>query len=169
MATKVLILDTSILCCWLKIPGKDTAGPAGNRWDYQKIENLLQAEIAKGSTLVLPIASLIETGNHIAQCNGNRFQLATQLTEHLSNATTAKSPWAAFNDQAVLWEAAGLTKLGNEWPHLATAGLTIGDATIKFVAEHYASSGFPVEILTGDEGLKAYEPIHPAPTPRRRS
>jgi hypothetical protein len=169
MASKVLILDTSILCCWLKIPGKDTAGPTTDKWDYQRIDTLLKAEIAKGSTLVLPIASLIETGNHIAQCGGDRFQLATRLTEHLKNATNAKSPWAAFNDQAVLWEAVGLTKLSNDWPHLAISGLTIGDATIKFVAEHYASSGFPVEILTGDKGLKAYEPIHAAPIPRRRS
>lgn len=169
MANKVLILDTSILCCWLRVPDKDTAGPVGNRWDFQRIDNLLKLEIDKGSTLVLPIASLIETGNHIAQCNGDRFQLATLLTEHLKNATTAQSPWAAFNDQSILWETDGLTKLAADWPQLATTRLTIGDATIKFVAEHYASSGFPVEILTGDEGLKAYEPIHPIAIPRRRS
>ena len=169
MSNKVLILDTSILCCWLKIPGKDTAGPTGNRWDYQRIAALLNLEIRKGSTLVLPIASLIETGNHIAQCNGDRHQLATRLTSHLLSATNAKSPWAAFNDQTILWDSDGLTKLASEWPALAATRMAIGDATIKFIAEHYASSGFPVEILTGDEGLKAYEPIHPVATPRRRS
>jgi len=169
MSNKVLILDTSILCCWLKVPGKSNAGPNGNKWDYQRIDILLKAEIKKGATLVLPIASLIETGNHIAQCNGDRYQLAKILAEHLLRATSAKSPWAAFNDQSVLWEADGLSKLAKDWPQLATSRLTIGDATIKFVAEHYASSGFPVEILTGDEGLKAYEPIHPAAIPRRRS
>lgn len=24
---KVLVLDTSVLCCWLKVPGRETAGP----------------------------------------------------------------------------------------------------------------------------------------------
>jgi len=40
--------------------------------------------------------------------------------------------------------------------------------TIKEVAEYYARMGYRVEIFTGDEGLKAYEPIVPAEAPRRR-
>ena len=32
----------------------------------------------------------------------------------------------------------------------------------------YASAGFEVEISTGDEGLKAYEPSVPVMKPRRR-
>ena len=43
----------------------------------------------------------------------------------------------------------------------------IGDATIKDVAEFYTESGVSVEILTGDEGLKAYEP-KAVKVPRRR-
>ena len=27
MSKRVLILDTSVLCCWLQVPGKDEAGP----------------------------------------------------------------------------------------------------------------------------------------------
>jgi len=168
MTRKVLILDTSVLCCWLRIPGKETAGPIEDRWDYERIDQLLTLERDNGSTFVLPIASLIETGNHIAQSSGNRYNLATSLSEHLANAADAASPWAAFTDQSALWDKTSLIELAETWPDLAAGGMSIGDATIKHVAEHYASAGIAVEILTGDEGLKAYEPVHPIPTPRRR-
>lgn len=38
----------------------------------------------------------------------------------------------------------------------------------KDVADYYARAGFRVTILTGDAGLKAYEPAVPAAVPRRR-
>jgi hypothetical protein len=168
MSRKILILDTSILCCWLRVPGKDTAGSAHDRWDYKRINDLLTVERDQGSTFVLPIASLIETGNHIAQCTGDRFNLATSLTNHLQNTVDASSPWAAFTDQSMLWESSNLQQLANTWPRLAVGGTSIGDATIKHVAEHYSKAGYEVEILTGDEGLKAYETRKPIPIPRRR-
>ena len=55
-----------------------------------------------------------------------------------------------------------------EWPSLAKGGLSIGDATIKQVVDHYTKAGFRVQILTGDAGLKAYEPKPLAQIPRRR-
>ncbi len=169
MFKKILILDTSILLCWLRVPGKDTAGGPHDRWDFNRINQLLIVERAQGSTFVLPIASLIETGNHIAQCNGDRHTLATSLTSHLQGTVEASSPWAAFTDQSTLWEPENLLELAEAWPQLAVGGTSIGDATIKNVAEYYAKAGFEVEILTGDSGLKAYETRKPSMIPRRRS
>ncbi len=168
MSRKVLILDTSILCCWLKIPGKETAGQADDLWNHARILHLLEDEQQNGSTFVLPLATLIETGNHIAQAPTNRYECAQKLAEHLRNATEASTPWAAFTDQSSLWEADNLGKLAETWPDLAIGGTSIGDATIKAVAEYYSLSGMTVIILTGDAGLKAYEPLSPAPVPRRR-
>ncbi len=169
MPKKILILDTSILCCWLQVTGKDTAGGTHDRWDFQRIDQLLVAERARGSTFVLPIASLIETGNHIAQCKGDRYTLATALTDHLQGTASASSPWAAFTDQSTLWEPSNLQELAKVWPKLAVGGTSIGDATIKHVAEYYSKAGYEVEILTGDAGLKAYEVATPRLIPRRRS
>jgi hypothetical protein len=169
MSKKILVLDTSILCCWLRVPGKDTAGANHDRWDFNRINHLLIAERAEGSTFVLPIASLIETGNHIAQCHGNRYELATALTNHLKATVDASSPWAAFTDQSALWEPKNLQGLADTWPQLAVGGTSIGDATIKHVAEYYSQAGYEVEILTGDDGLKAYETVKPHLVPRRRS
>ncbi|MET0266774.1 MAG: hypothetical protein ABW202_14290 [Duganella sp.] len=169
MNKNILIIDTSVLCCWLKIPGKEEAGPLDDRWNHQRISELLAAEGKKGSTFVLPIATLIETGNHIAQAaDTNRFQRASKLAAHLLSAIDEKSPWAAFTDQSSLWQPEQLRVLANNWPALAAGGTTIGDATIKDVAEHYARAGYDVEILTGDAGLKAYEPVKPRHIPRRR-
>jgi hypothetical protein len=167
MAGRVLILDTSVLCCLLEIPGKETAGSGDEQWDHNKISALLDSEV--GATRVLPLATVIETGNHIAQSSGDRYQIAKALGELISSAAEAASPWAAFADQAELWGSANLVSLANEWPHLATGGTSIGDATIKLVAEYYARAGYEVEIVTGDAGLKAYQPMVPPRTPRRRS
>ena len=168
VSKRVLILDTSVLCCWLQVTGKDEAGPVDDRWNHERIRALLEEERAKHSTFVLPIATLIETGNHIAQASGSRFECATNLAGYLREAADARSPWAAFTDQSPLWQPKGLRVLAENWPPLARGGMSIGDATIKDVAEYYAKAGYFVEILTGDAGLKAYEPVQPVTVPRRR-
>jgi hypothetical protein len=129
--------------------------------------------------LVLPLATLIETGNHIAQVKApnaqQRYPLAKKLAEILIKALDEESPWAAFVEQSVLWEEDTLKALAKEWPPLAAqanvkkdkGGLSMGDVTIKRVAEYYAKMGNHVEILTGDEGLKSYQASLPKP-PRRR-
>ena len=68
-----------------------------------------------------------------------------------------------------LWSGKKLLELVGKWPELAVAKTSLGDATIKDVAEYYSRLGYHVEIFTGDQGLKAYEPVlRPTPTPRRR-
>lgn len=168
MNRRVLILDTSVLCCWLQVPGKEEAGPSHDRWNHARIDKLLEQERVKGSTFVLPIATLIETGNHIAQAPNYRFERAKNLACYLRSAADAQSPWAAFTDQSSLWQSGNLRLLADSWPELARGGMSIGDATIKDVAAFYAKAGYFVEILTGDAGLKAYEPAKPAVIPRRR-
>ncbi len=165
---RVLVIDTSMLCCWLKVPGKETSGKAQDLWDFNRIETLLKKEAAMGSTFVLPIATLIETGNHIAQASEYRFERASALCQHLQGALDAKNPWAAFTQQADLWKEDHLALLAQNWPSLAASKLSIGDATIKDVAEYYAKADCYVEILTGDAGLRAYQPATPTVQPRRR-
>ena len=168
MSRKVLILDTSVLCCQLRVQGKEEAGPENDRWNYARINHLLTREQQQGSTFVLPMATLIETGNHIAQSAMERYERAAELADLLLAVADGTTPWAAFTDQSTLWQSENLHVLAESWPPLASGGTSIGDATIKDVAEFYASAGFKVEILTGDQGLKAYEPISPPLIPRRR-
>lgn len=82
-------------------------------------------------------------------------------------AAEEETPWAAFTDQQDLWDPDGLKRLAEEWPTLAVQGVSLGDATIKSVAERYAKLGFYVEIL-GDAGLKSFEPVLPSKPKKRR-
>lgn len=166
--SKVLIIDTSILCVWLNIPGMETCGSDSDRWDQARVEQKIDAELAVKTTFVLPMATLIETGNHIAQAPHSRWERAQALADIMQKSAQDLEPWAAFSHQSDLWSPEGLQRLAEDWPDLAKQGISIGDATIKDVAEFYAQSRFEVEILTGDEGLKSYEPVAPLDVPRRR-
>ena len=166
MPSRVLIIDTSVLCCLLEVPGRETCGSEEERWDKSRIEMLLAKE--QGSTLVLPLATIIETGNHIAQAPRDRFAVATEFAKYLAAAADGESPWAAFTEQAVLWGSDQLKNLSRDWPNLASSKMSIGDITIKDVAEFYAKASYEVEIVTGDAGLKSYQPTTKPMIPRRR-
>ena len=165
---RVLIIDTSILCVWLEVPGMDTCGPDHDRWHKQKVDNKIQSEMQQKTTFVLPLASIIETGNHIAQASHSRKERGEALADLMRKSADQQSPWAAFSEQSVLWSAERLKSLADSWPDLAAQKLSLGDLMIKDVAEYYAQMGFAVEILTGDQGLKAYQPAAPAEIPRRK-
>nr|CAA6818782.1 MAG: Unknown protein [uncultured Thiotrichaceae bacterium] len=164
---KVLILDTSILCVWLNVPGKTACGSDNDRWDQARVTEKIKEEEQADTTFVLPLAALIETGNHIAQAGHSRRERAIALADVIRKSADDIDPWAAFDNQAVLWTPEYLRELADTWPELAMANIAIGDATIKALAEYYAKQ-FKVEILTGDQGLKAYEPTAPVEQPRRR-
>lgn len=164
---KVLIIDTSILCVYLCVPGKETCGAEDNKWDKIKVDEILAKEKETKTTFVLPLAAIIETGNHIAQAKTKRYEMAKELADLIRKTVDNETPWALFTEQSVLWEAENLKQLADEFPELASRGLTLGDATIKRVADYYAKAGYQVEIFTGDNGLKSYEPSKPPLKSRR--
>jgi hypothetical protein len=166
---KAIIFDTSVLCCWLKVPGKDTCGPQHDQWNFERILDKIEQEKKNSSIFVLPLATIIETGNHISQVDADRHALAKSLADLVRKTATETEPWAAFSQQSALWEKENLKKLADTWPDLAAQKLSIGDATIKDVADYYAKAHCNVEILTGDQGLKAYQPTTPQLMPRRRA
>lgn len=165
---KVLVLDTSILCVWLQVPGKDFCGPNSDKWDKRRVDQRINAALKEKVTFVLPLATIIETGNHISQAAHSRKEKAELLADLMSKSADQTSPWAAFSEQSALWTSERLKKLAEDWPNLAMEKFSLGDATIKDVAEYYSQAGFAVEILTGDRGLKAYEPTVAVEPPRRR-
>ena len=166
---RVLILDTSILCVWLAIPGFERCGPEHDAWNLGRVDALIKEEIKeKNTTLVLPLAVVIETGNHIAKSVKHRFERASHLMAILAKSLDGSSPWATFTDQNLLWGAEELVRLAKEWPTQASGRLSLADASISRVAGYYQRSGFSVRILTGDKGLEALQPASDAPIPRRR-
>ena len=168
---KVLIVDTSLLCVWLKVPQMEKCGSDDDLWDFDRVDKRIKEEIVNGTTLVLPLATLIETGNHIAQAKIKRPETA-QASQHLSQimiyAADETSPWAAFSEQFELWGSEKLKQLAAQWPNQAAQRTSMGDATIKKVGDFYAEKGYRVEFLTADRQLKSLEPTPPTKTQQKR-
>ncbi len=165
---KVLIIDTSILCVWLDVPAMETCGPSHDQWDKSRVNEKIKAELKAETTFVLPLATIIETGNHIAQSTHSRKERGEGLAELMQKSADNQTPWAAISDQSILWSPEKLKQIASTWPNQAAQRLSLGDATIMDVADFYAQMNVKVEILTGDHGLKAYEPETPVEIPRRR-
>ena len=165
---KVLILDTSVMCTWLQVPGKETCGKDGNILTHDIVERKIETGKSYGTTFILPIASIIETGNHIAHSSGDRHKIGEEFSNLICDTADNNSPWAAFTEQSVLWQPEKLKALAERWKETVVSGQSLGDASIVEVADYYAKMGFNVEIFTGDEGLKAYEPLQKTQMPRRR-
>lgn len=166
---KAIILDTSVLCIWLQVPGKETCGSGESKLTYENVNNYINAEISNEATLILPLASIIETGNHITQTHGDKFSIIKKFVNIIEASLKADSPWAAFSQQSELFEEKNLKEILKIWESTALAGQSLGDAMIVEVAKLYASYNIPVEIYTCDAGLKSYEPaIKSEFTPRRR-
>ncbi|WP_211176482.1 hypothetical protein [Brasilonema sp. UFV-L1] len=116
---KVLIIDTSLLCVWLKVSGMEVCGSDDNKWNFERVERKIEEEITKLTTLVLPLATVVETGNHIAQARAKQYETAQDLAKIITYAAEETSPWAAFSEQIILWEAEALKELAEQFPNLA--------------------------------------------------
>ena len=160
MAKKVIILDTSILCVWLGIPGMDRIEKKGEASIEQSdVVTKIKTGIDEGARIVLPLASVIECGNHITQIKGaDPKRYIDQFAGFILKSIDGLEPWDIFTNQTNLFEEENFKKLVETWRNLAMSGISMGDASIIQVAQHYESKNFNVEIYTGDTGLKAYEP-----------
>lgn len=169
MAKKVLIMDSCVLCVWLKVSGKETFGSGAERVDYAMVEAKIEQEEKAKTTFVLPLASIIETGNHITHAADNYTQIQ-QFADWMVASADETTPWAAFTQQGALWNTEGLKALAERWRKAAPAKQSLGDASIVDVANYYYQLGYEVEIFTGDQMLKSYQPPKPIEIgiPRRR-
>ncbi len=116
----VAIVDTSIFCNILNIPQRN-----GERSQIMKeLEQFLEEE----TTLLLPMAVVYETGNHIAQLSdgGNRRWFAEFFVEQVKKAMTGEAPWQVM--QLPTTEEVGEWLSG--FPDSAMGGAGMGDLSI---------------------------------------
>lgn len=166
MKHKILVLDTSVLCVYLEIPGKDVCSGQINL-THEMAVNEINTKEQGGWKFVLPVACVIEAGNHIAQCTGDRFSIASRLVTMIRAAIQAQSPWIVFQDNLDIWHPDNIAWL-DDWANHAASGLSMADRTIALIADDYSRKGFEVDIFTCDSQLKAYQPTPPIMIPRRR-
>ncbi len=85
---KICLIDTSIFLEILNVPSKSQ--------EHEKTLEDLKSHVEAGCNLFLPMATIIETGNHIAQ-NGNsavRREMATRFVKMIKATLANEAPWS---------------------------------------------------------------------------
>lgn len=162
MKRKVAILDTCLACVWLEVPRKEVVGADNDQWDTERVQCEITERTREGYEIVLPIAVMIEMGNHIAQIKqDNRVEYIERFRSMMSAALEGTSPWILFNNQNELWKRDHLIPLIDTWETLNERGEkhSLADVSLLDIATYYRNAGYEVTILTADRLLKAYEQV----------
>ena len=144
----VRLIDTSILCEILEIPGKS------NPVSAKKILTEFCRLARKDVRFILPLATVVETGNHIAQ-NGDgniRRKKAQELVEFVKKSMEMTSPF----QQILFWNSADLCAWMDAFPDSAMRGIGLGDVSIMRDLEKAKSllpSNTPIDIWSKDDHL----------------
>lgn len=154
---RIVFLDTSVLTNVLDVPGKN-----GER----DVVVPRFRELAKdGSTLIIPIAAVIEVGNHIAQLPGDaRRDRSHRFESFLRQSLDGKPPWVV---SGAIWDIEFLRELVEGHPRrpsmvtLCTAQVGTGDGSILLEVERFRQrsdvpSAIPIELWSLDGGLAAH-------------
>lgn len=154
MPSAVVFIDTSILCNLVPVPGKDQRRHA--------VQAEMRARLAEGEQFVLPITSVIETGNFIAQLpdGGRRRAAAETLQKLLLLVCRGEAPWVLHD---VAWNADFLEHFlrgadtGIAYVDHAMAQVGAGDLCIITERDHYRSrTRVPARIWSLDTALAAH-------------
>lgn len=155
---KLHIIDTNILCCYLKIPGKDTL----KDWDIKKIEEKIEDISIKEEGIVIPLPMMIEIGNHIGHLQHRESYL--RLSELIKKTIDLEAPFHAFNEQKIFWEGKSILHIVEEWEkHLYTTKVGLGDILILALASYFKTnlSGrrYDVDIWSADNDVNLLREI----------
>lgn len=145
----VCLLDTSVFLEIINVPGK-----AENPKAFQKD---LRRRVQDRQTLFLPMATILETGNHIGQVadGGQRRTCAQRFVKQVGEALEGVSPFKPISflreDDLRAWLA--------EFPDHATQGGGLGDLSIIHDWQRLCAQnrGRRVYIWSLDEHLQAYD------------
>lgn len=156
MSKNVVLIDTSVLCEILEIPNLSSS--AGS---FQKE---LKEKIRARDTLLLPMTSILETGNHIGQCamNGRiRRDAAQRFVEFVNLALTGVLPFRPTPFFQAEELATWLAELPN-WAMRSDAkgkGSGLGDLTIQkeWTRQCELNPGRRVYIWSLDQHLQQFD------------
>lgn len=118
--SSVCIIDTTIFLEILRVPGKSTC--------HVEIVAELRKKVEASETILLPMTTIIETGNHIAQ-NGDgrqRRAAASQFVKNVRNAIEGNAPFSPMN----FLESDKLLKWIDAFPDEAMQEIGLGDFLI---------------------------------------
>lgn len=167
MPELVAVIDTGVLCCWLEVPGKESAGSGDTRWDSRRAREAVDNIIGRSGTLILPLSVVIETANHIAQANHSRREKAQTLMNRVIASLNGTHPWKQFDESQRLWNNQWYSNTHKEWPNFADRGIGLADYSISAISRYFFELGAEVFTLTADRAL-AVEVGHLVPEVQSR-
>lgn len=154
MTARIAFIDTSVLCNFIPVPGRDQKRDA--------VLSEYEVRVGARQQFVLPITAVIETGNFIAQLRDGTARRSTAMAfdNLLRLVQERKAPWVLHD---VAWNEAFLNTLlagastGMSYIDHAQAKVGIGDLTILTERDQYqARSRLAAEVWTLDEALAAH-------------
>ncbi|MFN9999491.1 MAG: PIN domain-containing protein, partial [bacterium] len=112
----VCLIDTSVFLDILNVPGKGK--------NHAETLRDLRQKVQTQESLFLPMATIVETGNHIGQNgDGNRRRTcAVQFVRQVQQALEGRSPFTPLN----FLEATELNRWLSEFPDWAGRGVGLG-------------------------------------------
>lgn len=153
--TAVWFVDTSVWCNLLEIPHKSQS--------VAKTRKDLAAKARHQDQLILPFASVVETGNFVAQVKDGhqRRRIATQFSGMLADTARGKAPWVP---NALSWNGPFLEQLvaglgeNRTLVDLAQQRIGLGDLSIMIEMAQYRQRTCleNVQVWTYDHALAAY-------------
>ncbi|HUS75005.1 MAG TPA: hypothetical protein VMY43_03255 [Methanothrix sp.] len=116
----ICLIDTSIFVEILDVPMKAT--------QHKQVLSELEAKIQNGETLFLPMAAILETGNHVAQNGdgGQRRKCADNFVLQVQQALNGQSPFKSIS----FLNRENLQQWLSEFPDSAMRGHGLGDLSI---------------------------------------
>lgn len=148
----VHFIDTSVFVEILKVPNMCAK--------HDELMKELNGMINSGKDiLILPFATIIETGNHIAH-NGDgrqRREAAERFSECIKKTVAGEAPWSYYGEQMTKED---LLAICNDFCDFAMRGEGFGDLSIIRAYEKYkaATPGISrIRIWSQDEHLRIYD------------
>jgi hypothetical protein len=147
------LVDTSVFCEIVPVPG---------RTQHQKrILAEFKDHIRHGVTLLLPIATILETGNHIAHIRDGRQRRITaerfvKLVQQALGNVEGPAPWTVPQP---LLAPEDLRRYLDKFPDCAMQGISLGDLSIieEYERQCRLHQARRVFIWSLDHHLAAYD------------
>jgi len=118
----LVLLDSSVICEWLQVPGKSSIN------GQKMVSDEMKVLLSGGATFYLPLAAVVEVGNHITHVkNGvKRRTCAERFVTLLNNCLNHERPYATIP----FWDEDDMRKFAAAFSANATAGVSMGDTTM---------------------------------------
>jgi hypothetical protein len=147
----ICLVDTSIFCNLLEVPGRCQ--------DKQAVLAALEQKIHDRWSLLLPLSAILETGNHIAHCaNGaKRRSAAERFVRQVRMAMEGDAPWVVTpipdNRDWLTWL--------DDFPDSAMREVSIADLTIikEYERQCALNPARRVMVWSLDDDLNAYDRV----------